>query len=47
MNPIVRAFKREFGEAWVIMLIGALAWAAIGGIGYVLIVMYIALGRVS
>jgi hypothetical protein len=47
MNPIVRAFKQEFGSAWIIMLIGALAWAAIGGIGYVLIVLYVALGRIS
>jgi hypothetical protein len=47
MNPIVRAFKQEFGRDWMVMMIGFGAWCALGGVGYVLIVLYVALGRVS
>jgi hypothetical protein len=41
MAAIVNAFKREFGRDWLIMLIGFGAWCALGGAGYVVLILWV------
>lgn len=47
MNLIVRAFKQEFGRDWLVMMIGFGSWCALGVAGYVLLVLWLMLGRIS
>jgi hypothetical protein len=41
MSAIVNAFKREFGAAWLIMMVGFASWCALGGVASVLVILFV------